>query len=252
MSKYTTLIIDDEQIARNRLRRLLEDFNDIFKIIGEAKNGNEGLEMIQNLSPDLVFLDIQMPGKTGFEMLQELKVFPIVIFCTAYEEFALKAFNTVAVDYLVKPVEKERLKLTLDKLERFETSSYKPQISALLELIQQQTETKQLHSIPHKIGDRVILVKPQNICYFSANEKYVDFYAIDGKKYMTELSLKKLEERLPNNFKRVQRGVIVNTEHIKEYRKYFRGKYILILNDITSTKIETGRSYNEEINDLIE
>ena len=121
-----------------------------------------------------------------------------------------------------------------------------------MELIHQQTEIKQLHSIPHKIGDRVILVKPQNICYFSANEKYVDFYTVDGKKHITELSLKKLEERLPNNFKRVQRGVIVNAEHIKEYRKYFRGKYILVLDDVTNTKIETGRSYNEEIIDLFE
>ena len=223
-----------------------------FKLFGEAKNGNEGLEMIQNLKPDLIFLDIQMPGKTGFEMLQELDEFPIVIFCTAYEEFALKAYNTFALDYLVKPVEQQRLGLTVDKLKRLETKNHKTQIDALLELIQQQTEIKQLHSIPHKIGDRIILVKPEKISYFSANEKYVDFYTIDGKKYVTELSLKKLEERLPQNFKRVQRGVIVNTDHIKEFRKYFRGKYILVLDDIANTKIETGRFYNDEINGLIE
>jgi two-component system LytT family response regulator len=252
MSKYTTLIIDDEQIARNRLRRLLHDFDDIFEIVGEAKNGDEGLVMIQNLKPDLIFLDIQMPGKTGFEMLQQLTVFPIVIFCTAYEEFALKAFTTVAVDYLVKPVEKERLELTVHKLKQLKQVNQYPQLNALLELIHQQTEIKQLHSIPHKIGDRVILVKPEKITYFLANEKYVEFFTRDGKKHNTELSLKKLEERLPDNFKRVHRSVIVNTDYIKEFRKYFRGKYILIIDDIASTKIETGRFYSDEIRYLVE
>lgn len=252
MTKYSTLIIDDEQIARNRLRRQLGEFGDFFQIVGEAKNGNEGLELIRSLNPDLIFLDIQMPGKTGFEMLQELDVYPIVIFCTAYEEFALKAFNTLALDYLVKPVEAERLEFTVQKLKLLRPNDYQPQVSALLELIQQQTEIKQLHSIPYKIGDRVILVKPEKITYFSANEKYVEFFTKDGKRQITELSLKKLEERLPENFTRVHRSVIVNTDYIKEFRKYFRGKYIIVLDDITNTKIETGRFYNDEIRDLIE
>jgi two-component system LytT family response regulator len=252
MTKYSTLIIDDEQIARSRLRRQLDEFGEVFQIVCEAKNGNEGLEMIRTLKPDLIFLDIQMPGKTGFEMLQELDVFPIIIFCTAYEEFALKAFNTLALDYLVKPVEAERLEFTVQKLKRLKQNEFQPQVNALLELIQQQTEIKQLHSIPYKIGDRVILVKPEKITYFSANEKYVEFFTKDGKKQITELSLKKLEERLPGNFKRVQRSVIVNTDYIKEFRKYFRGKYMIILDDFANTKIETGRFYNDEIRDLIE
>jgi two-component system LytT family response regulator len=252
MTKFTTLIIDDEKIARTRLRRMLADFGELFQVIGEAKNGVEGLEMIPRLKPELIFLDIQMPGKTGFEMLNELEQFPIVVFCTAYEEYALKAFNTMAFDYLVKPVEKERLQLTVDKLSRANSTIGKPQFEALMELVKLQAEPKKLHSIPHKIGDRVILIKPEKICYFAANEKYVDFYTLDGGKYMTELSLKKLEERLPAEFKRVQRGVIVNSNHIKEFRKYFRGKYILILDDVHHTKLETGRNYTEEIKEIIE
>lgn len=133
-----------------------------------------------------------------------------------------------------------------------EVSQPKPQLEALLELVKSQAKPKKLHSIPHKIGDRVILVKPGKITYFSANEKYVEFFTIEGKKYITELSLKKLEERLPDNFKRVQRSVVVNTDHIKEFRKYFRGKYILILDDLKNTKIETGRSYTDGIRDLIQ
>ena len=252
MEKFTTILIDDEPIARTRLRRLLSDYGELFQIIAEAKNGEEGLELIQRLRPDLIFLDIQMPGKTGFEMLNELDEFPIVIFCTAYEEFALQAFNTMAMDYLVKPVEPERLQLTVDKLKRAKGTIGKSQLDALLELVNHQAETKKLHSIPHKIGDRVILIKPEKITYFSANEKYVDFYTLDGGKYMTELSLKKLEERLPVNFKRIQRGVIVNSDHIKEFRKYFRGKYILVLDDVNHTKLETGRSYTDDIREFFQ
>jgi two-component system, LytTR family, response regulator len=251
MTKFNTVLIDDEKIARIRLRRLLENYGELFQITGEAKNGDEGLEMIKRLNPDVIFLDIQMPGKTGFEILKEIEAFPLIVFCTAYEEFALEAFNTLALDYLVKPVEKDRLQLTVDKLQRARGTFDKTRLDALMELINRNTETKKLHSIPHKIGDRVILIKPERITYFSANEKYVDFYTLEGEKFMTELSLKKLEERLPGNFKRVQRGIIVNSDHIKEFRKYFRGKYILVLNDVSHTKIETGRSFTEEINDFI-
>lgn len=251
MAQFTTILIDDEKIARTRLRRMLSNYEDLFQIVAEAKNGDEGLEMIKRLKPNVIFLDIQMPGKTGFEILNELDVFPIVIFCTAYEEFALQAFNTLALDYLVKPVEQERLQLTVDKFKRAKGTINKTQLDALMDLVSQQAETKKLHSIPHKIGDRVILIKPEKITYFSANEKYVDFYTLDGGKYMTELSLKKLEEKLPGNFKRVQRGVIVNSDHIREFRKYFRGKYILVLDDVNHTKLETGRSYTEEIKEFI-
>src|SRR5665647_2621175 len=98
MAQFTTILIDDEKIARTRLRRMLSNYEDLFQIVAEAKNGDEGLEMIKRLKPDVIFLDIQMPGKTGFEILNEIDVFPMVIFCTAYEEFALQAFNTMALD----------------------------------------------------------------------------------------------------------------------------------------------------------
>jgi two-component system LytT family response regulator len=252
MASYKTLIIDDEKIARNRLKRLLKDFEDSFQVIGEAKNGNEGLELIRKLKPDLIFLDIQMPGKTGFEMLLELEELPIVIFCTAFEEYALKAFDTVAVDYLVKPVEEHRLEKTVEKLHRLVENDTKSQIEELLQLVQNRPELKILNAIPYKIGDRVILVKLEKIIYFLASEKYVEFFTTDGKKYVTEISLKKLEDRLPDNFKRVHRGAIVNSDFIKEFRKYFRGKYIIILNDPKNTKIETGRFYAKEIRKLIQ
>ena len=112
---YKALIIDDERLARNELKKLLADFSEI-EIIGEAANADEGIEKIDSLVPDLIFLDIQMPGKTGFDMLQELDRAPHVIFTTAYDEFALKAFEVNALDYLMKPVEPKRLKDALQKL----------------------------------------------------------------------------------------------------------------------------------------
>jgi two-component system LytT family response regulator len=252
MNTYRTIIIDDEAIARQRLSRLLDEFEGMFHIIAEAKNGIEGAEQIEKLMPDLIFLDIQMPGKTGFEMLENLKHIPHVVFCTAYEEYALQAFNTLALDYLVKPIEKDRLQLTLEKLNRNKGEAPRLQIQELLNLVRKQPEEKKIQSIPHKIGDRVLLIKVEKITYLSANDKYVEFYTSDGKKHLTELSLKRLLERLPENFKQVQRGVIVNLDYIKEYRKYLRGKYILLLDDINNTRLETGRSFTDCFKDILD
>ncbi len=252
MNTYRTIIIDDEAIARQRLTRLLGEFQDQFRIVAVAKNGIEGAELINSLKPDLIFLDIQMPGKTGFEMLENLEHLPQIVFCTAYEEFALQAFNTLVLDYLVKPVEKDRLQLTLDKLNRNTIGNPRLQVQELLDLMRAQTVEKKLQSIPHKIGDRVLLIKIDRISYFTATDKYVEFYSNNGEKYLTELSLKKLLERLPDNFKQVQRGIIVNVNFIKEYRKYFRGKYILVLEDFYNTKIETGRSFSNSLKEIID
>ena len=116
---HKALIIDDERLARNELKKLLQDFPEV-EVIGEAANANEGIEKIENLSPDLIFLDIQMPGKTGFDMLLELERAPHVIFTTAYDEFALKAFEVNALDYLMKPVEPKSLADALHKLQQAE------------------------------------------------------------------------------------------------------------------------------------
>lgn len=251
MNPYRTIIIDDETIARQRLTQLLNEYSGQFRVIAEAKNGIEGAELINSLKPDVIFLDIQMPGKTGFEMLEMLEHVPHVVFCTAYEEFALQAFNTLALDYLVKPVEKERLQLTLEKLNRKAEQAPRLQVHELLDLIRLQAENKKLQSIPHKIGDRVLLIKTDKITHFSATDKYVEFFTSDGKKYLTELSLKKLTERLPDNFKQVQRATIVNINFVKEYRKYFRGKYILVLDDLNNTRLETGRSFSDGLKELM-
>jgi two-component system LytT family response regulator len=173
------------------------------------------------------------------------------VFCTAYEEFALQAVNTLALDYLVKPVEAERLQLTLEKLDRKAGEIPRLQVQELLDLVRRQAEDKKLQSVPHKIGDRVLLIKTEKITHFAANGKYVEFYSSDGKKYLTELSLAKLKDKLPRNFVQVQRATIVNVDFIKEFRKYYRGKFILVLDDLNNTRLETGRSFTESIKEMM-
>ncbi len=248
MEPLRTIIIDDEAIARQRLMSLLNSYNNRFTIVGEARNGIEGSELVNRLKPDIIFLDIQMPGKTGFDMLEDLEYMPKVVFCTAYESFALQAFDTMAVDYLVKPVEAERLQLTIDKIDQ--SSGDRLHVKQLLELVK-QSEKSYLHSIPYKIGDRILLIKIDSITHFIANDKYVEFFTAKGEKYLTELSLKKLLERLPGDFVQVQRSTIVNIAYVKEFRKFFRGKYILVLDDIYNTRVETGRSFYEVIKGYI-
>jgi len=124
-SKYRTLIADDEQPARDRLKKLLAEHADQIELIGEAQNGLECREMIDRLKPDLVFLDIQMPGLNGFEVLQQTIHSPVVIFCTAYDEFALQAFETNSIDYIVKPIKAERIQKSIEKLDSLKRHSDK-------------------------------------------------------------------------------------------------------------------------------
>jgi len=252
MIKFKTIIIDDEAIARNRMAGLLAEFEGRFDLIGTARNGREGLDLINSLRPDLIFLDIEMPVMNGFEMLNQLAYLPRVVFCTAYEQYALQAFNTMALDYLVKPVEKERLALTLDKLDATINQENPLDVAELLALVRQQAPKQVLQSIPHKMGDRVLLIKVDDISYFQAEDKYVSFFTYDGASYLTDWSLKKLLERLPDHFLQVHRGIIVNTRSIFEFRRYFRGAYVLILNDKKNTRVETGRSFSAAVKRLIE
>ncbi len=151
---WTTLIIDDEELARERMKRLLSDYMDEISIIAEADNGDKAEELIESLKPDLIFLDVKMPGKNIFEMLSGLHHKPFVIFCTAYDHFALRAFESNAVDYLVKPVEEERLKSTIEKLRKITSRPGNASLQSVLDAIH-KIETKQAPtSIPHKIGEK--------------------------------------------------------------------------------------------------
>lgn len=250
---YRTLIIDDEHPARQFIKELLEPFSDIFNIIGEATNGNEAIKLINTLNPDLIFLDIQMPGKNGFEVVQSLNRIPIIIFCTAYDDYALEAFETNSIDYLVKPVDPERLQKTVDKLQNFGVVNNQNEIKSLIQnLVSNHTSFSSYpNSIPIRLGDRVVFVKIKEISFFKAKDKYVEIYTLSGKSYLCDLSLNYLELKLPSYFLRVQRSYIINSNRILEIRKYSLGRYILLLNDLPGSKIKTGKNYSKVINNLI-
>jgi two-component system LytT family response regulator len=251
-SVWRTLIIDDEILARKRLRRLLGSFGETFQIIGEAVDGDQAQEMIESLKPDIIFLDVQMPGKNVFTMLSEIQYKPFVVFCTAYDHYALDAFNSYSVDYLIKPVEAERLKLTIKKLEKITEKSSDASLQSVLEAIKKMEPRLTPTSIPHKAGDKTVLVKLEQVVFFQAEDKYVNFFNAEGKKFMSDQSLKTLEEKIPENFMRVSKSIILNRNFINEVHRYFRGRVIFIMHDINKTKITSGSTYYDTIKQTFE
>lgn len=245
--QYSTLIIDDERLARVRLRKLLSNFSELFNIVGEAKNGLEAEELILDLKPDILFLDIEMPKQTGFELLQKLEKVPMVVFCTAFEEYSLKAFDTNSIDYLVKPIKLERLQQTVNKISTLKhTLSSEKMLKVIDEISAQKKEQKKMTTIAVKKSDKIVLVKLAEVSHFKATDKYVTLYTDKGEE-LIEQSLTKLEENLPVNFLRVHRSIIVNSDYIKEFQKYFNNRYIVVLNTKSKLSITTGRSYKEQV-----
>lgn len=230
---HKVVIIDDERLARNELKKLLQDFPEV-EVIGEAANADEGIEAIENLLPDLVFLDIQMPGKTGFDMLTELDKAPHVIFTTAYDEFALKAFEVNALDYLMKPVETKRLADALQKLKVAEEK----ELAASLAGISRGTLTEN-DQVFVKDGERCWFVKLSEVRLFESVGNYAKVYFGTNKPLILK-SLNALEERLDEKaFFRANRKHIVNMRMIEKVEPYFNGGLLLDLKG--GEKIEVSR-----------
>jgi two-component system LytT family response regulator len=251
-SRYRTLIADDEQPARDRLKKLLAEHSSQIELIGESVNGLECREMIDRLKPDLVFLDIQMPGLTGFEVLQQTSHSPVVIFCTAYDEFALQAFETNSIDYIVKPIKAERIQKSIEKLDSLKRHSDKQELLRIIESYISQAPKKEITSIPVKLGDRMLFVRIEDVSYFSAEEKYVTIFTKDGKTYLSDLTLKSLEEKLGEGFLRIHRSLLVNVSRIKEINKHFNSCFIIRIDDVTQTRLQSGRVYYEQVKALME
>ena len=231
------LIVDDERLARNELKRMLENFPKI-NIVGEASNADEAIVMIDELNPDLLFLDIQMPGKTGFELLQSLEGHvPEVIFTTAYDEYALKAFEYNALDYLLKPIEQHRLAEAIQRVEE--------------ELHQQQLEKREKgdgssrsllgenDQVFVKDGEKCWFVKLGKVRLFESMGNYVRLY-FDDQKPLVLKSLNALEERLdPKTYFRANRKHIINLQWIDKIEPWFSGGLLVTLKG--GDKVEISR-----------
>ncbi|MEM9858713.1 MAG: LytTR family DNA-binding domain-containing protein [Bacteroidota bacterium] len=222
------LIIDDERLARKELTSLLEEYSEI-EIVGEAANADEAVELINSLHPDLLFLDIQMPGKTGFELLEDLESAPQVIFTTAYDEFALKAFEVNALDYLLKPIQPERLKESIAKLPEPKAGKEEKKTSRLT--LEDQVFVKD--------GDKCWFVSLSNIRLFESDGNYIKVY-FDGNRPMIHKSLNALDEKLdPRNFFRASRKHIVNLSWVEGIEPWFNGGLMVRLKG--GDKVEVSR-----------
>jgi two-component system LytT family response regulator len=230
---HKAIIIDDERLARNELKKLLSDFPEI-EVIGEAANAAEGIEKIEQLMPDLIFLDIQMPGKTGFDMLLELDRAPHVIFTTAYDEFALKAFEVNALDYLMKPVEPKRLVDALHKLQLAEEKEMAASIAGVNRGMLSEND-----QVFVKDGERCWFVKLSEVRLFESVGNYAKVFFGTNKPLILK-SLNALEERLDEKvFFRANRKHIVNLRMIEKVEPYFNGGLLLDLK--AGEKIEVSR-----------
>lgn len=228
------IIIDDERLARNELKKLLADFPDI-EVVAEAANATEGIEKIESLAPGLVFLDIQMPGKTGFDMLAEIGKAPNVIFTTAYDEFALKAFEVNALDYLLKPIEPKRLADALQKIQNHDDREMPDEMP----IITNRSVLQELDQVFVKDGDRCWFVRLMDIRLFESVGNYARVYFGPNKPLILK-SLNALEERLDEKmFFRANRKHIVNLRLIEKVEPYFNGGLLLELKG--GERIEVSR-----------
>lgn len=234
MKKYKTLVIDDERLAREELKSILADFSQI-DIIGEARNGDEGIEMIADLEPDLIFLDVSMPGMTGFEMLKKLEHIPRVIFVTAYDEFALKAFEVNALDYILKPLDPNRLSEALDKLKSSDEDEFES--DEPIEELNRKLGVNDKVFI--KDGEKCYFVKLSEVRMFESDGNYVKVY-FDKNRPLILRSLNSFEERLDvTHFFRANRKFIINLDWVVGIENWFNGGLQVELR--TGDKVEVSR-----------
>ncbi|HEY6061963.1 MAG TPA: LytTR family DNA-binding domain-containing protein [Chitinophagaceae bacterium] len=244
---FRAIVIDDEPAARRLMKNLLQEHADVIEVIGEASTGEEAIQKIESLKPELIFLDIQMPDLTGFEVIERLPIKPNIIFTTAYEQYAIKAFESFSIDYLLKPIKEERLKQSIDKLKQFGRLAEKIDLPGLQEIIRQLRVPQKATALPIKTGDRINLVRFENISYLEASDKYVFIHTIDAQKHLTDQSLLALEEKLPPSFYRIQKSYIINKDRIKEMHRHFNSRYLFIMDDKTGSRLTSGRTYHDAI-----
>lgn len=241
-----TIIIDDERLAREELKKLLRDYHEI-EIIDEAKNPEEAITKIKALKPDLIFVDIQMPGMTGLEMLKKLDEIPKVVFVTAHDEFALQAFEVNALDYVLKPVDPKRLEETIQKItqndDEFQSTSTVPKLDRSNRVLTIND------NIFIKDGEKCFFVKLDKVRMFESDGNYVKVH-FDKSKPLILRSLNSLEERLdPEHFFRANRKFIINLNCIVMIENWFNGGLQVELKD--GEKIEISRRQAIKFKDMM-
>lgn len=252
-SKIRALIVDDEPLAREGVRLHLEAQPDV-EIVGEARDGEEAVEMITALHPDLVFLDVQMPGLDGFGVIEAVGVdaMPAVIFVTAYDQFALRAFDAHAVDYLLKPFDAERLNTAVESARNQIRGKRRNEVEERLVALLGELRGKGqfLERIVVRSGGRILILRIEDVEWLEAASNYVRIHAA-GREYLLRETMTNLETKLdPSHFVRIHRSTIVRLDRIKELEPLFQGDYVLILQD--GTRLTSSRGYRDRLQELLQ
>jgi two-component system LytT family response regulator len=252
--KIRVLVVDDEPLARERVRKLLASEPEV-ECVGECSDGTSAVEAIRQHSPDLVFLDVQMPELDGFGVLAQLsrETMPAVVFTTAHDRFALKAFEVHAVDYLLKPFDKERfvtaLRRAIDQVRRRQTGDLSQRLTALLADVRPEPKSKYLQRIAVKSSGRVVFVKVDDIDWIEAADNYVSLH-VASEEHLHRETMSALEGQLsPDKFMRISRSTIVNMDRIKELQPLFHGEYAVVLR--SGAKLTLSRSYRDKLDQLM-
>lgn len=239
MEMIRTVVVDDESLARERLKSFLASIKDV-ELVGEAEDGKASLQVIHAQQPDLIFLDVEMPGQDGFSVYKSLKDPPYVIFATAYDAYAIKAFEVDAVDYLLKPFSQKRVEEAVSRIrERMEPGSPS----------EEETRSAGGHvggrayaaQIPAHAGKKIVILPVEEILWFSVESRLV-YAHVNGRSYMTNFTLRELEERLdPDIFFRAHKSRLVNLRKVREVTRWFGGRFRLVMADEEGSEVELSR-----------
>lgn len=252
--KIRALIVDDEPLARERLRQLLATEPDV-ELVGECSDGASAIEAIREQAPDLVFLDVQMPDVDGFGVLEALPAesLPAVVFVTANDQFALRAFDVHAVDYLLKPFDRERFQTAVRRAmavwERRQNGQLNAQLAALLADVRPGERPGRVERLAVKSSGRVVLVKIEDIDWIEAADNYVSLH-VGAEEHLHRETMAAMEAMLPEGrFMRISRSTIVNLDRVKELQPLFHGEYAVILRN--GTRLTLSRSYRDKLTQLM-
>lgn len=252
MTKIRTMVVDDEPVARERIVGLLAQEQDI-EVVGECSDGQQAVSAIQSQLPDLVFLDVQMPVCDGFSVIEQIGAdrMPPVVFVTAYDEYALKAFEVHAIDYLLKPFARDRFQQSLrharEHLERRRAGDLGKRLLALVHDL--KPEPQKLDRLVVKSGGRVFFIRTDELDWIEAAGNYVRLHVGDQAHLFRE-TMNNMESRLDTRrFVRVHRSRIVNTDRIKELQPWFNGEYVVVLNN--GTRLTLSRGYREKLQERL-
>ena len=251
--RIRTIIVDDEPLAREGVRMHLEAEPDI-EIVGEAASGEEAVALIEALRPDLIFLDVQMPGLDGFGVLEAIGAtqMPVTVFTTAYDQFAVRAFDAHAIDYVLKPYHEERFRRAVARartqIEARKRAEMEQSLGSLLDEL--RARGQYIERLVVRSGGRIVILRVDEIDWIEAASNYVRLHA-GGKEYLLRETMTALEAKLnPADFVRIHRSTIVRVDKIRELEPLFQGDYVVILDG--GTRLTSSRGYRERLQDLLQ